>query len=344
MIPYSQTLTKFQHKDTQGQLQELLEQLMILQQDTSRGSTVLVKKLERGVQSAITATASELRLEVKRTDESQRAYIDLELGKVQIRAEHIEENLKSYATVEMLEDQISATVSSINGTLQSYATVKMMSDQITAAVTDADGSYGLLKLTSNGLFVGGEKKTITSDLLDADVTKIISDAASAAESAASTASSAASSASWAASAASNAQNNIKALANGTYTGGTFISGRGLITPKLYAASGDMTQFAEMLPDGFATYHQQSGGTAYRKILLGYSNKSRKDDSGTLCPALYLGATMPLKLEKYFESGNRAWIGNEDEDCGIRFNMNTKEMTFVGTVNATISGGTTHVFA
>lgn len=221
--------------------------------------------------------------------------------------------------------------------LQSYATLQVMENEITAAVTDADGSYGLLKLTSNGLFVGGEKKTITSDLLDESVNQSISDAANAAERAASAASSAGS-------AAYSALYNIRDLANGDYTGGTFISGRGLVTPKLYAASGDMTQFAEMLPDGFATYHQPSGGTAYRKILLGYSNKSRTDDSGTLCPALYLGSTMPLKLEKYFDSGNKAWIGNEDEDCGILFNMNTKEMTFVGTVNATITGGTTHVFA
>ena len=295
MIPYSQTLTKFQHKDTQGQLQELLEQLMILQQDTSRGSTVLVKKLERGVQSAITATASELRLEVKRTDESQRAYIDVNLG------------------------------------------------QIKAAVQDEDGNYTVLKLTADGgLQVGNNAGTttisganitagtITLESLHSDVTNAISNAESAASSAGS--------------AAYSALFNIRDLANGNYTGGSFISGRGIVTPKLYAASGDLTQFAEMLPDGFATYHQPEGGSAYRKILLGYSNKSRTDNSGTLCPALYLGSVMPLKLEKYFESGNRAWIGNEDEDCGIRFNMNTKEMTFVGTVNATISGGTTHVFA
>lgn len=122
---------------------------------------------------------------------------------------------------------------------------------------------------------------------------------------------------------STAYSQLQALANGQYTGGTFINGNGIISPVFYASSNDYMTFSEFDADSLTFYSE-----GYSKICLDYGSSST---NGHLYAGLRLGNNTPGWIKKYYESGSHLlWVGGEDGPPGILFNLTTGTYKLFGT--------------
>lgn len=139
--------------------------------------------------------------------------------------------------------------------------------------------------------------------------------------------------------AADAQTHIRALANGTYTGGTFINGRGIIAPVFYASTADGTTYAQYGATALNFYKSGS-----RKISLQYG--SAYGDNAYFANIL-LGEDSPACIQKQWLSttGHEFYLGNSDRSCGVAFNFTNDTVTFYGAVDGIEGGGSSFaVFA
>lgn len=124
-------------------------------------------------------------------------------------------------------------------------------------------------------------------------------------------------------AASEAVDAVSAIANGTYTGGTFISGKEIYSPTIYAQA-----FNAVSPDGggsfnlYGSYIEKQGH--YLEIVYGASEGP------------YIDFGSPGGANAYWKFGSTSFSGN------VNF---TGDVNFSGEVTGNISGGgtTTAVF-
>lgn len=121
--------------------------------------------------------------------------------------------------------------------------------------------------------------------------------------------------------AADAKADIVALSNGRYTGGTFISGTSIFSPRFYATSYDRYTFADFGSESLTFY---SDGDS--KISIDYGGWNNQQYA-----VIRLGNSQQAYLMKKYEGGDhKLWIGNSNQSCGILFNFSENTYHIYGT--------------
>ena len=233
--------------------------------------------------SKITQTAAEIRSEVSaKVTDLNATIVNTETGiRDTISAEVASLDSKITQTATSIQTDVSAKFETVDGEIEKFSTFKQTVEGFSFM-----GTGGTVKINGGDINLTGAISF--SDLSDATTKQqeidgigstassalsTANSAASTANSALSTANSAASDASDAYSRATTAINNAKKLANGTYSGGTFIDGTSINSPvivggELFAL--DETSYAQMTSKGLYMY---TNGHANPKVRISYSSSS-----------------------------------------------------------------------
>ena len=181
---------------------------------------------------------------------------------------------------------------SVQTVSKAYATLKVDVDDIVAEVTDGQGNYTVLTMNSQGVVVKGNSGAVTIAGSQIEAGSLVLTNNSSFNGVASTASSAAST-------ASDAASDVYNIANGSYTGGTFINGQGIISPTISSptiTAGTITSSTLYSPtihsSDFNIYMDQiSGGGAFN--FFGYFDSTNPlfkiTDEGTVPPSVIISS-------------------------------------------------------
>ena len=209
-------------------------------------------------------------------------------GQIQLQVSDLEKNLNSKITqtASSIQSEVSAKFETVDGEIEEFSTFKQTVEgfsfmgtggtvkisggdiNLTGAISFSD----LSDATTKQQEINAINSTASSALSTAnDAASTASSALSTANGAASTANSAASDADSAYSRATTAINNAKKIANGTYSGGTFIDGTSISSPvivggELFAL--DRTSYAQISSDGLYMY---TDGHRNPKVMITYSS-------------------------------------------------------------------------
>ena len=230
--------------------------------------------------SKITQTAAEIRSEVSaEVTDLNATIVNTETGiRDTISAEVASLDSKITQTATSIQTDVSAKFETVDGEIEKFSTFKQTVEGFSFM-----GTGGTVKINGGDINLTGAISF--SDLSDATtkqqeinaISSTASSALSTANSAASTANSALSAANSAASDADSAYsrattaiNNAKKIANGTFSGGTFIDGTSIKSPvivggELFAL--DATSYAQMTSKGLYMY---TDGHANPKVMITYS--------------------------------------------------------------------------
>ena len=233
--------------------------------------------------SKITQTAAEIRSEVSaEVTDLNATIVNTETGirdTINIEVANLDSKITQTAT--SIQTDVSAKFKTVDGEIEKFSTFKQTVEGFSFM-----GTGGTVKISGGDINLTGAISF--SDLSDATtkqqeidgISSTASSALSTANSAASTANSALSTANSASddaydaySRATTAINNAKKLANGTYSGGTFIDGTSVNSPvivggELFAV--DKTSYAQMTSNGLYMY---TNGHANPKVRISYSSSS-----------------------------------------------------------------------
>lgn len=233
--------------------------------------------------SKITQTAAEIRSEVSaEVTDLNATIVNTETGirdTINIEVANLDSKITQTAT--SIQTDVSAKFKTVDGEIEKFSTFKQTVEGFSFM-----GTGGTVKISGGDINLTGAISF--SDLSDATtkqqeidgISSTASSALSTANSAASTANSALSTANSASndaydaySRATTAINNSKKLANGTYSGGTFIDGTSINSPvivggELFAV--DETSYAQMTSKGLYMY---TNGHANPKVRISYSSSS-----------------------------------------------------------------------
>ena len=233
--------------------------------------------------SKITQTAAEIRSEVSaEVTDLNATIVNTETGirdTINIEVANLDSKITQTAT--SIQTDVSAKFKTVDGEIEKFSTFKQTVEGFSFM-----GTGGTVKISGGDINLTGAISF--SDLSDATtkqqeidgISSTASSALSTANSAASTANSALSTANSASddaydaySRATTAINNAKKLANGTYSGGTFIDGTSINSPvivggELFAV--DKTSYAQMTSNGLYMY---TNGHANPKVRISYSSSS-----------------------------------------------------------------------
>ena len=233
--------------------------------------------------SKITQTAAEIRSEVSaEVTDLNATIVNTETGirdTINIEVANLDSKITQTAT--SIQTDVSAKFKTVDGEIEKFSTFKQTVEGFSFM-----GTGGTVKISGGDINLTGAISF--SDLSDAttkqqEIDGIGSTADSAldlattangtANTALETANDAASDAYDAYSRATTAINNAKKLANGTYSGGTFIDGTSVNSPvivggELFAV--DKTSYAQMTSNGLYMY---TNGHANPKVRISYSSSS-----------------------------------------------------------------------
>ena len=300
----SETLTQVEtsiRDDLGAEISGLGEDLTGLEESTNSSISTINASIETltfnvsDLDSKITQTAAEIRSEVSaEVTDLNATIVNTETGirdTINVEVANLDSKITQTAT--SIQSEVSAKFETVDGEIEKFSkfkqtvegfsfmgnggTVKINGGDInlTGAISFSDLSDATTKqqeinaissTASSALSTAnGAASTASSALSTAN------DAASTASSALSAANSAASDADSAYSRATTAINNAKKIANGTYSGGTFIDGTSISSPvivggELFAL--DRTSYAQITSDGLYMY---TDGHANPKVMITYSS-------------------------------------------------------------------------
>ena len=236
------------------------------------------------LESKITQTAEQIQLQVSNLETNLNSKITQTAGQIQLQVSNLEKNLdtKITQTAESIQTDVSAKFKTVDGEIEKFSTFKQTVEgfsfmgnggtvkinggdiNLTGAISFSD----LSDATTKQQEINGISSTASSALSTAN------SAASTANSALSTANSASSNAGSAYSRATTAINNAKAIANGSYSDGTFIDKTSIKSPvivggKLFAVS--KTSCAQIDSDGFYLWCDDMDNP---KASISYDNNTK----------------------------------------------------------------------
>ena len=287
--------------------------------------------------SKITQTAAEIRSEVSaEVTDLNATIVNTETGiRDTISAEVASLDSKITQTATSIQTDVSAKFETVDGEIEKFSTFKQTVEGFSFM-----GTGGTVKINGGDINLTGAISF--SDLSDATtkqqeinaISSTASSALSTANGAASTASSALSAANSAASDADSAYsrattaiNNAKAIANGTFSGGTLIDGKSIKSPvivggELYAM--DETSYLQMTSKGLYMY---TDGHANPKVRITYSSSSATNPQVDLI----LGAgndndssyTNRFFIQKGTDRAGLYYYDSQGKMSGLTFMANSK---------------------
>ena len=270
-------------------LSGLGEDLTGLEESTNSSISTINASIESitlnisNLDSKITQTAAEIRSEVSaEVTDLNATIVNTETGirdTISVEVANLDSKITQTAT--SIQTDVSAKFKTVDGEIEKFSTFKQTVEGFSFM-----GTGGTVKISGGDINLTGAISF--SDLSDAttkqqEIDGIGSTADSAldlattangtANTALETANDAASDAYDAYSRATTAINNAKKLANGTYSGGTFIDGTSVNSPvivggELFAV--DKTSYAQMTSNGLYMY---TNGHANPKVRISYSSSS-----------------------------------------------------------------------
>lgn len=288
----SDTLTQVEtsiRDDLGGEISGLGEDLSGLEEQTNSSISTINASIETltfnvsDLDSKITQTAAEIRSEVSaEVTDLNATIVNTETGirdTINVEVANLDSKITQTAT--SIQTDVSAKFKTVDGEIEKFSTFKQTVEGFSFM-----GTGGTVKISGGDINLTGAISF--SDLSDAttkqqEIDGIGSTADSAldlattangtANTALETANGAADDAYDASSRATTAINNAKKLANGTYSGGTFIDGTSINSPvivggELFAV--DETSYAQMTSNGLYMY---TNGHANPKVRISYSSSS-----------------------------------------------------------------------
>lgn len=288
----SETLTQVEtsiRDDLGAEISGLGEDLTGLEESTNSSISTINASIETltfnvsDLDSKITQTAAEIRSEVSaEVTDLNATIVNTETGirdTINVEVANLDSKITQTAT--SIQSEVSAKFETVDGEIEKFSKFKQTVEGFSFM-----GNGGTVKINGGDINLTGAISF--SDLSDAttkqqEINAISSTASSAlstansaastANSALSTANSASSDANSAYSRATTAINNAKAIANGTFSGGTLIDGKSIKSPvivggELYAI--DETSYLQMTSKGLYMY---TDGHANPKVRITYSSSS-----------------------------------------------------------------------
>lgn len=301
--------------------------------------------------SKITQTAAEIRSEVSaKVTDLNATIVNTETGirdTINVEVANLDSKITQTAT--SIQTDVSAKFKTVDGEIEKFSTFKQTVEgfsfmgtggtvkisggdiNLTGAISFSDLSDATTKqqeinainsTASSALSTAnGAASTASSALSTAN------DAASTASSALSTANSAASDADSAYSRATTAINNAKKIANGTYSGGTFIDGTSISSPvivggELFAL--DRTSYAQITSDGLYMY---TDGHANPKVMITYSSTEALNPQVDLILGAGSSNNSDYKNRFFIQKGKDRtglyYYDNKGNMSGLTFMANSK---------------------
>ena len=301
--------------------------------------------------SKITQTAAEIRSEVSaEVTDLNATIVNTETGirdTINIEVANLDSKITQTAT--SIQTDVSAKFKTVDGEIEKFSTFKQTVEgfsfmgtggtvkisggdiNLTGAISFSDLSDATTKqqeinainsTASSALSTAnGAASTASSALSTAN------DAASTASSALSTANSAASDADSAYSRATTAINNAKAIANGAFSGGTFIDGTSISSPvivggELFAL--DRTSYAQITSDGLYMY---TDGHANPKVMITYSSTEALNPQVDLILGAGSSNNSDYKNRFFIQKGKDRtglyYYDNKGNMSGLTFMANSK---------------------
>lgn len=287
--------------------------------------------------SKITQTAAEIRSEVSaEVTDLNATIVNTETGirdTINIEVANLDSKITQTAT--SIQTDVSAKFKTVDGEIEKFSTFKQTVEGFSFM-----GTGGTVKISGGDINLTGAISF--SDLSDAttkqqEINAINStassalstanDAASTASSALSTANSAASDADSAYSRATTAINNAKKIANGTYSGGTFIDGTSISSPvivggELFAL--DRTSYAQISSDGLYMY---TDGHRNPKVMITYSSTEALNPQVDLILGAGSSNNSDYKNRFFIQKGKDRtglyYYDNKGNMSGLTFMANSK---------------------
>lgn len=287
--------------------------------------------------SKITQTAAEIRSEVSaEVTDLNATIVNTETGirdTISIEVASLDSKITQTAT--SIQTDVSAKFKTVDGEIEKFSTFKQTVEGFSFM-----GTGGTVKISGGDINLTGAISF--SDLSDAttkqqEINAINStassalstanDAASTASSALSTANSAASDADSAYSRATTAINNAKKIANGTYSGGTFIDGTSISSPvivggELFAL--DRTSYAQISSDGLYMY---TDGHRNPKVMITYSSTEALNPQVDLILGAGSSNNSDYKNRFFIQKGTDRtglyYYDNKGNMSGLTFMANSK---------------------
>ena len=265
-------------------------------------------------------------------------------GQIQLQVSDLEKNLNSKITqtASSIQSEVSAKFETVDGEIEEFSTFKQTVEgfsfmgtggtvkisggdiNLTGAISFSD----LSDATTKQQEINAINSTASSALSTAnDAASTASSALSTANGAASTANSAASDADSAYSRATTAINNAKKIANGTYSGGTFIDGKSISSPvivggELFAL--DRTSYAQISSDGLYMY---TDGHTNPKVMITYSSTEALNPQVDLILGAGSSNNSDYKNRFFIQKGKDRtglyYYDNKGNMSGLTFMANSK---------------------
>ena len=294
--------------------------------------------------SKITQTAAEIRSEVSaEVTDLNATIVNTETGirdTINIEVANLDSKITQTAT--SIQTDVSAKFKTVDGEIEKFSTFKQTVEgfsfmgtggtvkisggdiNLTGAISFSD----LSDATTKQQEINAINSTASSALSTAnDAASTASSALSTANGAASTANSAASDADSAYSRATTAINNAKKIANGTYSGGTFIDGKSISSPvivggELFAL--DRTSYAQISSDGLYMY---TDGHTNPKVMITYSSTEALNPQVDLILGAGSSNNSDYKNRFFIQKGKDRtglyYYDNKGNMSGLTFMANSK---------------------
>ena len=287
--------------------------------------------------SKITQTAAEIRSEVSaEVTDLNATIVNTETGirdTINIEVANLDSKITQTAT--SIQTDVSAKFKTVDGEIEKFSTFKQTVEGFSFM-----GTGGTVKISGGDINLTGAISF--SDLSDATtkqqeinaINSTASSALSTANDAASTASSALSAANSASddaydaySRATTAINNAKAIANGSYSDGTFIDGTSIKSPvivggELFAL--DRTSYAQISSDGLYMY---TDGHRNPKVMITYSSTEALNPQVDLILGAGSSNNSDYKNRFFIQKGKDRtglyYYDNKGNMSGLTFMANSK---------------------
>ena len=342
----SESLTQVEtsiRDDLGAEISGLGEDLTGLEESTNSSISTINASIETltfnvsDLGSKITQTAAEIRSEVSaEVTDLNATIVNTETGirdTINVEVANLDSKITQTAT--SIQSEVSAKFETVNGEIEKFSKFKQTVEGFSFM-----GNGGTVKISGGDINLTGAISF--SDLSDAttkqqEINAINSTASSAlstangaastASSALSTANSAASDADSAYSRATTAINNAKKIANGTYSGGTFIDGTSISSPvivggELFAL--DRTSYAQISSDGLYMY---TDGHRNPKVMITYSSTEALNPQVDLILGAGSSNNSDYKNRFFIQKGKDRtglyYYDNKGNMSGLTFMANSK---------------------